>query len=342
MGLIQRRVGVGLIGVGSIGGTHAKEIKAIKEAELIAVADYDKEKVKDFAEKFGIENYYTDYKELLRRSDIEIVNICTPSSTHSNIAIDAANHKKHVITEKPIDITLENADKMIEACKKNDVKLSIIFQLRFADDCIRAKNMIDEGRLGKIILADLYMKFYRPLDYYKKSNWKGTKKGDGGGALMNQGIHGIDLLQWLIGSVKSIQGLTGALRHDIEVEDTAVALLEFKNGAFGVIEGTTSVYPDLSQKIEIHGTNGTLILKGGEWPTIEFCEFLDKKEVCELKKYPSEDEMWGVAHRSQIMDMISAVRENREPIINGLEGRKSLEIVLGIYKSSERGRMVEL
>ncbi|OGS18820.1 MAG: hypothetical protein A3J83_02000 [Elusimicrobia bacterium RIFOXYA2_FULL_40_6] len=340
---MDKKIGFGIVGCGIIAETHAKYIKEISDAELLAVAGRDAQKTKLFAEKFGIKHTYTDYREMHKRADIEIVSICTPSGSHADITIDAAKNKKNVIVEKPMDITLEKADEMINACKKNNVKLGIIFQLRFADECARLKKLLDEGKLGKIILADLYMKFYRAPEYYKKSSWKGTKKGDGGGALMNQGIHGIDLLQWFIGPVKSIQGLTGALRHEgIEVEDTAVSILEFKNGAYGVIEGTTSVYPDLSQRIEIHGTNGSAILKGSEWPEINYCEFLDKKEKFEIKKYDSEAVMFGIPHRRQLEDMIAAVRENREPMVNGIEGRKSLEIIMNIYESSKTGKKVLL
>jgi len=197
------KTGIGLVGCGIIAETHAKYIKEIECAELVAVAGRDAQKTKIFSEKYGVKHTYTDYREMLKRPDIEIISICTPSGTHADITIDAAKNKKHVIVEKPMDISLEKADEMINACKNNNVKLGIIFQLRFADECIRLKKLLDEGKLGRIILADLYMKFYRAPEYYKKSSWKGTKKGDGGGALMNQGIHGIDLLQWFIGPVKA-------------------------------------------------------------------------------------------------------------------------------------------
>ncbi len=335
---MEKKVRFGLIGVGKIAPIHAEAIRSAQGGELVAVAGRREDKVKAFAETYKIDGY-TDYKEMLKRDDIDVMVITTPSGTHADIGIDVAKARKHIMVEKPMDITLEKADKLIHSCEEAGVKLSVIFQLRFMEESRRAKALIEEGILGKVVLGDGYLKFHRSPEYYRDGGWRGTWEMDGGAALMNQGIHGIDLLQWLMGPVKSVYALTKTLVHDIHAEDTAAALLNFENGAIGVIEGTTSIYPDLCQVIQIQGSKGALSLKGTEVPKITFLETMCGRSERVTDEWADD---LGEGHRLQMEDMISAILEDRAPTIDGYEGRKALEIVLAIYESGRRGQPVEL
>ena len=339
----MNKIGFGIIGCGVIAPFHIQGIKEVAQAELIAVCDEKKEK----AEKLGKENnvdYYTDYQEMLKRPDINVVCICTPSSLHPPQAIAVAEAGKHVITEKPMAITLDGADKMINACRKNNVKLGVIFQRRVSDVFRKVKEGLDNGEIGKLILGDAYIKYYRSQAYYDSAGWRGTWKFDGGGALMNQCIHLIDLLSWFMGPVDTIYGYAATLARKIEVEDTSVAVLKFKNGALGVIEGTTSVFPpSVPHRIELHGQKGSILIEGEDlkmW-VVEDSEGKERDRLDELKKLLKPFD-FSKGHFAQIKDMVDAIKEDREPIVNGEEGRKSLEIILAIYKSSRTGKSVKL
>ncbi|MCR8631594.1 Gfo/Idh/MocA family protein [Paenibacillus radicis (ex Xue et al. 2023)] len=233
-----------IIGTGMVGAIHAQAIQSVEGAELVYVHSRNAEMGKAFAERFNC-TYAPGLHEILDNEDIDAVAVCTPSGSHADLIILAAQHGKHVMVEKPIDIDLGKADQAIEQCRRSGVKLSVVFQLRFMPDVVIAKQMLEDGLLGKLIEADAYLKFYRPESYYRSSQWKGTKQWDGGGALMNQGIHGIDLLLWLAGPVSSVTAQVRTLKHDIEVEDTAAAIINFEKGAMGVLQGTTSIYPDI-------------------------------------------------------------------------------------------------
>lgn len=346
---MDKKVCFGVIGCGTISPWHINGILKNSEAKLVAVADENEEKAKKIAEKYNAV-YYTDYKKLLEDKKIDAVCLCTPSSLHSEQAILAARAGKHVLTEKPMAINLEDADKMIYECRKANVKLGVIFQRRTDEIFIRIKKAIDNNELGKIVLGDIYMKYYRSQEYYDSANWRGTWKYDGGGALMNQGIHIIDLIRWYIGPVDTIFGFAEHLVRKIEVEDTAVAVLKFKNGALGVIEGTTSVYPPtIPHRIEIHGEKGTIIVEGEDiirWdvmgsdgnPVSKLDEV--KKETTKPITSPTDIGMEG--HRKQIADFIESIKTGKEPVVNGEEGRKSLEIILAIYESAKTKLPVKL
>ena len=343
-------IGFGIIGCGVIAPLHIRGIKDTPGAKLVAVCD---EKI-DKAEKLGKEervDYYTDYQEMLKRPDLKIVCICTPSSLHPAQAIAAARAGKHVLSEKPMAITLDEADKMIATCRKNKVKLGVIFQRRAAPVFKKVKEALNNNELGKLILGDAYIKYYRSQAYYDSASWRGTWKFDGGGALMNQCIHLIDLLQWFMGPVETIYGYAATLARKIEVEDTSVAVLKFRNGAIGVIEGTTSVFPPtVPHRIELHGEIGSIMIEGEEirrWVVEEgegrFSQ--EKDRLAELKasgEFSSQPCDFSLGHIPQIRDMVEAIKEDREPIVNGEEGRKALEIILAIYKSSRTGKPVRL
>jgi len=350
MNNINGKVRFGVIGCGGIGHLHAKLISELEGTALVAVSDQAEQKARSVAERYHAE-WYTENERLLARKDIDVVCVCTPSGTHSDIGIQAAQAGKHVLVEKPMDVTLEKADRLIAACRKANVKLGVIFQLRFFEASKQVKKAIESGKLGKLVLGDCYMKFYRTQAYYDQATWRGTWELDGGGALMNQGIHGVDLLQWLMGPVKSVYAYMDILAHrDIEVEDAAVALLRFENGALGVIEGSTAVYPEAQQRLEIHGTNGTVVLEGTELTWIKRWNLMEgngepvpeTKDMEILTGPEAVAALGGMGHRMQIEDMANAVRGHREPLVSGGEGRKSLEIVLALYQSAREKREIIL
>ncbi|MFE7063191.1 Gfo/Idh/MocA family protein [Sutcliffiella sp. NPDC057660] len=346
-----------LIGCGSISATHAEQIHAIPNARLVAVADIEEDRAKTLASKYNTD-FYTDYQEMLQRDDIDIVNILTPSGMHADMGIHAAKAGKHIITEKPMDICMDKAKAMIKACRDAGVKLSVISQHRFDTATVQVKKEMDEGNFGSMILGECAVNWYRTQEYYDSGEWRGTWALDGGGALMNQSIHTIDLLQYLMGPVESVFARTATLAHErMEVEDVAVATVTFKNGALGTIVGTTSAFPGLSCRLEVFGTKGSAVIENdrlthhfqktqdskGEWYSGGKVENLAKTGQTDSGTGASDPTaIFGGAHRIQIEDMMQAVTWDREPLVNGEEGLKPLEIILAIYESARTGKSVTL
>jgi predicted dehydrogenase len=324
---VEKKIGFGVIGLG-MGVGHCATISNTEGARLVAVSDLLKEKREKIAQEYGIAPY-EDYRQMLEKEDMDVVMICTPSGMHGEIAIESARAGKHILSEKPIEITLEKAERMIEECRKAKVKLGINFQNRFLEGNWKTKKIIEEGKLGDLVLGEVRLKYYRTQEYYDKGGWRGTWKMDGGGAIMNQTIHQIDLLQWLMGEVETVFARTKAIAHRMETEDIGTALLEFKNGALGTIVGTTAVYPELGSRIEVHGKNGTAVTVNGK---IETLEFMNEDKEISLGKFP----------RNPVEDMVESILNDREPLINGEEAKKSLKIVLAIYKSSREGKPVKV
>ena len=289
---------------------------------------------------------------MLNRDDIDIVCVCTPSGAHMEPAVAAAEAGKHVIIEKPLEITLERCDDIIESCEKANVRLCAIFNSRFSDASQLVKDTVSSGRLGQLTLGDAYVKWYRSQDYYDSGDWRGTMELDGGGALMNQSIHAIDFLQYVMGPVESIQAFTDTLAHKrIDVEDVAVAALRLKNGALGVVEGTTAVYPGSLKKFEFSGTKGTIVLEEEDIITWEFEE--EEPEDAEIKQQFTEKKSGGGGasdprainhdnHRRQMINLIQSIENNIPHLVDGREGRKAVEIILAIYQSSKAGKTVHL
>ncbi|MPM59917.1 Glucose--fructose oxidoreductase [bioreactor metagenome] len=284
---------------------------------------------------------------MLADENIDAVSICTPSGFHSDLAVKAATHGKHIVVEKPMAITHDQLNAIIDVCEEHHVKLSSVAQLRFSDTINRTKEAVQSGRLGRMVCGDCYMKFYRSPEYYGGSGWRGTKKLDGGGALMNQGIHGIDIMEYIMGPVKSVYALTKTLARNIEVEDTAVAVVEYESGAIGVIEGTTSVYPGYPKKFEFHGSKGTIKLEehaftewsieGEEKPAdITYGSCSDDTSASRPDSISCE------GHIAQIGDLIDSIVENRRPFIDQYEGRKPVDLILAIYESGMTGKPVDL
>ena len=343
--------GIGICGVGMISNFQAKAIQEVENAELIGFVSRTEENVRGAGEEFGV-NWTTNYDEFLALDGLDVVSICTPSGAHLEYAIRAAEAGKHVIVEKPLEVTLERCDAPIAACRKAGVKLGVIFPSRFLDSSAIVKKALDEGRFGRLSLGDAYVKWWRSQEYYDEGGWKGTKELDGGGALMNQSIHAIDLLQWFMGDVEAITGFTAVLAHErIEVEDTAVATLRFKNGALGVIEGTTSVHPGFFKKLEISGNGGSVVLQEADILAWEFADARAEDEKI-LEEFGAKTKTGGGAsdpaaishegHRRQFVDFLDALDNDREPHVNGEEGRKAVEIILAIYQANETGQTVTL
>ena len=336
----------GIIGCGVIGPWHAKAISFCDEACLLAVCDVVEEKAKKLAEERNVPKVYVDYQEMLADDELDIIHICTPSGMHGDMAIAAAQAGKHILCEKPMDITVDKANAMIKAADDAGVKLGVIFQRRTYRSTQLVREAVQSGKLGKMVLGDCYQKYYRSPEYYLSGDWRGTWELDGGGALMNQGVHGIDAIQYIMGPAKSIYAKADHLVRDIEVEDTAVAIVEWQSGAFGVIEGTTSVTPGQSCKIEVHGGKGTIHLhekditlwkiEGDE----EGMPSLDEGEAGDAANDPRAIGEWG--HICQFTDLVQAIKEDGKPMCDGRDGRHSIEIILGIYESAKTGKEVQL
>lgn len=324
----MEKVKYAILGCGVISRIHAAGIANTEEAELVAVCDVYEENMKPYVEEHGCKAYI-DYEKMLKDEDIEVVCICTPSGMHPEQTLMAAKAGKHVICEKPMAIHLEDVDRMIQACEDHNVLLATIFPWRMSPVIQYVRQFIADGGLGRLSLCSAHIKPFRDQKYYDQAGWRGTWKVDGGGVLMNQGIHTIDQLQWIVGPVTSLYGQARHVLRDIEVEDTAVTLLNFKNGAMGLIEASTTAYktPD---SICLHGEKGTIIINKGQ---ITAFEMIDKEKV-EIPEF-EEFKVIPDGHRMQIRDMSYAVREGRQPIVTGHDGRHSLEIILGTYASSK-------
>ncbi|SMC89907.1 Gfo/Idh/MocA family protein [Sporomusa malonica] len=337
------RIKFAIAGTGSIVPIHAQAISSIHDASLVAIFGKDIAKAQELAVKFNCDGY-NDYQEMLKRTDIDAVSICTPSGLHAELGIEAALAGKHVVIEKPIDITLEKADALINTCQKQGVKLGVIFQRRYSDGVSVLKSLLDQGKLGKLIFGGCYIKLYRSPEYYDSGAWRGTWAIDGGGVLMNQGIHYIDMLQFLAGPVAEVTGHCGTFGHTgLEVEDTASAAIKFQSGALGVIEGTTCAYPGLVSRIDIYGTEGSAVIENDVLTSVQL------KSGYEYKGGSSTDNA-GVSspdisfecHQRQFQEIITAIKSDLEPSVNGIEGRKALEVILAIYKSAFTGNRVLL
>lgn len=344
----EKTYGFGIVGAGMIASVHAEAIRATPGAELVAVLGRNAARATLLGEKYGVPAY-TDLEQFLLQPGLDVVNVCTPSGQHAAVGVRVAQAGKHLIVEKPLDISLQAADRLIEACQAAGVKLAVISQRRFEPDVQRLKQAIEQNRFGPLVLGDTIIKWYRTQQYYDSATWRGSYELDGGGALMNQGVHYVDLLQWMMGPVRSVQALTRTATHNIEVEDIALALLTFENGAVGVLQASTAVYPGLLERLEISGRNGTVVLEGGK---IKTWAFQDEENV-PLQVVEGTTGTGGsgatdpaaitiVGHTSQVSDMVAALREGREPAINGQAARKPLEIILAVYRSAREGREVTL
>ena len=334
-----------IIGCGVISKFHCDALAIIDNAELVAVCDIIPEKAKIRADEYGAKYIYTNYKELLSNPEIDVVSICTPSGIHGEMCKAAADAGKNIMCEKPMEITAEKMNDIIEHIEKCGVKMGCVFQRRCDSKFMVVKEALDSGRFGKVILADAYLKYFRSQEYYDSGDWRATWELDGGGALMNQGVHGIDLLMWLAGDVESVFARCETQVKNIVVEDTAIASLKFKNGAIGNIEGTTSVYPAQDTRLEIHCEKGSIIVSDTgilQWfiegsdevaPTIDIPKFQMKDDPTKLPE---------TCHVEPLRDMANAVVNNTKPAVTPREARKAVDLILAIYQSSNEKREIFL
>lgn len=330
---------IGLIGGGNITVTHARAAAAIPDAKIAAFYGANRKKIEQLCGEFG-GSAYTDFNSFLAHRPMEMVIIGSPSGLHAEQGIAAAQRGLHVLTEKPIDISTSQTDALIAECERAGVKLGVIFQDRLKPGIRRLKQLIAEGRLGKVILADARVKWYRPPEYYGNSRWRGTWKFDGGGALMNQGVHTVDLLLWLLGDVINVQARSATLLHSIEIEDTAIALLEFSSGAIGVLQATTAAYPGYARRIEITGSEGTVILENDRLLAADLRHSLPdliSRETPDENASASSPLVGDIrGHQRVIEDFIDAIQSNRPPACDGHEGRRSVALIERIYQASEK------
>ncbi len=344
-------VGFGIVGCGMIANFHAKAVADIRSAKVAACFDMVPAAADRFAAEIGC-NAYHDLDAMLADPDVDVVTICTPSGAHMEPAVAAAKAGKHVIVEKPLEVTLKRCDKIIQACEKAGVTLSAIFPSRFHESSRLLKRAVDKGRFGRLTVGDAYLKWYRTQQYYDSGAWRGTWALDGGGAVMNQGIHSVDLLIWLMGPVAEITAHTATLAHDrIEVEDVCVATLRFENGALGVIEATTAAYPGALKRIEIHGSAGSAVLEEEDITVWDFAKKTSADKAL-LERMAGKTETGGGAadptaighhgHTELFKDTLKAIKKGTSPLIDGPEARRSVEVILGIYKAAKTGRTVQL
>jgi UDP-N-acetyl-2-amino-2-deoxyglucuronate dehydrogenase len=346
------QIGFGIVGCGMIANFHAEAIKRMRNAKIAACFDTFPASAERFAAANPGVKPYAKLDAMLKDPNVQIVTICTPSGSHMDPAVKAANAGKHVVVEKPMEITLKRCDAILEACKKNGVMLCPIFPSRFSPANIALKDAIDDGRFGRLTLGDTYVKWWRTQQYYDQGGWRGTWALDGGGSYMNQAIHNVDLLYWFMGEVAEVCGVTSTLAHErIEVEDVGVAAIKFQSGALGVMEATTSAWPGLLKKTEIHGTEGTVIVEQDDILRWEFAKPKAKDKAI-LEKFAKKAGGTGgaadpkaisyVGHMEQLKDFVKSIETGKTPRVTGAEGRKAVEIILAIYQSEWTGKRVPL
>jgi UDP-N-acetyl-2-amino-2-deoxyglucuronate dehydrogenase len=336
---------VGLIGGGNISETHARATLAIPGVEIAAVYGTNSEKVARLCREYGGMPYH-DFDSFLQHRPMDLVIIGSPSGLHAEQGIAAARRGLHVLTEKPIDISIARADALIAAAEKARVKVGVLFQDRTKPDIRQLKTWLDQRLLGKLLFVDARVKWYRHPEYYANSRWRGTFALDGGGALINQGIHTIDLLLWLLGDVARVQARTAALLHKIEAEDTAVALLEFSSGALGLLHATTAAYPGYPRRVEITGNEGTIILEHDRIIATDIrnasAAVTISADLAALANSASDQNAGSTSaavsdfrgHQSLLEDFLEAIHHDRAPLCDGHEARRSLALVESIYRSA--------
>lgn len=344
-------IGFGIIGCGMISNFHARAIGDVRGAKLAACFDTSTASADRLAAETGCRAYY-DLDQMLADPAVQVVTIGTPSGAHMEPAVAAARAGKHVIVEKPLEISLKRCDRIIDECRKAGVVLSTIFPSRFHDSSQEMKRAIDDGRFGRLTVGDAFVKWYRTQQYYDSGKWRGTWELDGGGALMNQAIHSVDLLTWLMGPVVEVRADMGLLAHErIAVEDVVMAVVRFANGARGVIEASTAIYPGYLKRVEIHGAEGSAMMEEEDLVKWDFAKKTPRDAAIQKKMADRKSGGGGAAdpkaighhgHARQFQNVVDAIRKGGQPAIDGPEGRRSVEIILAVYKAAETGRAVTL
>ena len=343
-------LGFAIVGTGMIAGYHAQAIAQTPGARLVGLVSRSAEKGRAFAAQHGISVITTTTEEMAARADIHVISVTTPSGAHLDPALAAIRAGKHVVIEKPIETTPARADQIIAAADHAGVKVAVIFQGRFGTGAQTLKAAIDAGRFGRLVLCSAYIKWHRTAEYYK-TPWKGTWALDGGGALINQASHGVDLLQWFAGVPTEVFAWhTRRVHTGIEADDTTVATLKFSDGFLGTIEASTALWPGWSRRIEICGEHGSVCLVDDFLARWDFAQTLPGDAV--IRQTPRDNALGSGAgvpggisltgHLRQIGDLVAAIRENRPPAIDGREGRKAVSLVHAIYESAKTGQSVRV
>jgi UDP-N-acetyl-2-amino-2-deoxyglucuronate dehydrogenase len=332
---------VGLIGGGNISATHARAANAIPGVSIAAIYGTNQAKVTRLSQEYAARPY-TDFEVFLNHCPLDLVTIGSPSGLHAMQGVAAAKRGLHVLTEKPIDISTQRADELIAAAESSGVKLGAFFQDRCKPDIRRMKQWIEDGVLGKVLLADARVKWYRPPEYYRDSKWRGTLALDGGGALINQAVHTVDLLLWMLGDVVEVRASTENLLHKIEAEDTALALLKFKSGASAVLQATTAAFPGYPRRLEVTGTEGTVVLEQDRVIAVDLKHPREgvtagrATEDVEDTASPVVTDFQG--HQAVFEDFIRAINENGTPMCDGRDARRSVALIEEVYRAAERSK----
>jgi len=334
-----------LIGCGRISYRHAEILfNQIPGAQLVAVCDNVPEKAKKYSEKYNIP-FYTEYHEMLKKEEIDVVNILTESGNHAKHCLDVLDYKKHVVVEKPMALKLKDADSMVEKASRAGVKLFVVKQNRYNLPVRKLREAVEEGRFGKLVLGTVRVRWCREQTYYDEASWRGTWKMDGG-VFTNQASHHIDLLEWMMGDVESVSAKSTTRLVNIETEDTGVAILKFTNGALGIIEATTATRPkDLEGSISILGENGSVEIAGfavNQMKTWNFTNSLpgDTEVLEKYKQNPAN--VYGFGHYEYLKDVVASVINNKPAPVDGKEGRKSIILINALYESIETGKDIKL
>lgn len=343
---VKKPLRFAIIGCGKISYRHASILRndMVNNACLAAVSDIDLDKASLFGRKYTIP-YYDDYHNMMEKEDIDVVVVLTDSGSHAEHSIQLASYGKHILVEKPMALTLDDADRMIAACDQNGCKLFVVKQNRFNLPIIKLKQAIEEGRFGKLVLGAIRLRWCRDQDYYDQADWRGTWARDGG-VLANQAIHHIDLLDWLMSDVESVFARGSTNLVNIEAENSAVATLKFRNGALGVIEATTATRPkDMEGSISVLGEYGSVEIGGFAANELTYWKFnqetdFDKDVMENHAKNP--DHPYGFAHQSYYEHVVDCIVNGNKQLIDGIEGKKSLEIITAMYESIETGQEVSL
>lgn len=339
---MSRKLRWGIVGCGAVAHAHALALRQIPNVELVACHDISSSKAEDFAKCYGLIPH-NDLEKFFNEN-FDVVSVCTPSGVRKDIVLEALRRKIHVITEKPLEVTLEAIDEMIIESEKNGVILSCILQTRFGEAQQKMKQILNEGTIGKVVLAEASVVWFRSQEYYDSSSWRGTWKYDGGGALMNQAIHTIDLLLWYMGKPKLVWGVTKTLARNIETEDTAAAVVEFNSGAVGVIKATTSVCPGFPRKLTLYGTEGSIELRGEDLYLFDSenreGRLLVKGETVTTFSNPAGFSPEN--HRRQLSQFVDVITEGQGTVVTAHEARQSVELILGIYRSYREGTVIHI
>jgi len=339
-------INVGLVGCGRIAKKHADLLSTnqIPGAFLGVVCDTNEKKAKEFGTKYKVPYYFDMFKMMEEHKDINLISVLTESGNHANHVIKLAEYGKHILVEKPMALTLDDADEMIKACVKNNIQLFVVKQNRFNIPVQKLRQVIETKELGKLTLGTIRVRWCRTNEYYNQDEWRGTWALDGG-VLANQASHHIDLLQWMMGDVVSVFAKSITAGSNIEVEDTVTAILKFKNGALGVIEATTATRPvDLEGSISILGTKGTVEIGGFAVNEMKVWNFIGKEDSNDvIKKYSTNPpNVYGFGHQAYYDHVVNCINNKEKPMVDGFEGRKVLELILALYESIETGQEVFL